>query len=1115
MIRLFNVWNVQIDGISFHIAGRKQVALLAYLALESGHRHSRQSLLGLLWPEMGEDEARNNLRVTLAGLRRVLRKGAANLIGSNRHEVWLRAEQAWVDVAEVARLLAACQSHEHAERAACAACQHRLAEAATLYRGELLHGFYLADCPAFSEWLVLQRERHHLQMMAILGELAAFAAGQGELETAVSHRRRQLELDPLHDEAHYHLLQLWAQQGQTSVALAHFEQYQQLLHQELAVVPTADMLALVEKLRAGAATQLTVESRQVEGKETAVSPPISSLPHYLTPFSGREPERQQIRQRLQERSYRLLTLVGPGGMGKTRLATQIAQENDDLFADGVSFVSLAPIQAVDAVPAAIAQELGIAFDSTVQGGGQQLVAHLQEKELLLVLDNLEHLLDVADLILTILNQCPRVTILATSRERLNAHAEDLFHLEGLPFPQEETAVSTTPYSAIELFVNRAQRLDKSFRLTEENRPAIIRICQQVEGMPLGIELAAAWVEDFSCAEIASTIANNLDFLTADYHDMAARHQSLRAVFDHSWQLLTPPEQRVLAKLSVFRGGFTLTQAMTVADALPQICRRLRNKSLLRSSGSQRFDLHELIRQFAAEHLARDEEGKTAVYQKHSDTYLHLLAAQTTRLQRADQAAALEVIEQAYDNLLQAWEWAITRQNIPLLQAGRDALMLFLSKRNRYEEGIKLCQDSARCLTTESPFRAMLLAWHGFFANRLGQHETARRLLLEAQQQMDPTASETMLDRAFILYQLGQSYFQTNLEQAQGYYYQSLSLYQQRDAPWQMSQVLEALTAVLHDLGQHAEANQRGAQNLAIRQQLAIPSELASALTALIPLKLDSREFDLAEQYGKEAIAICRQLNDRRALAEGLAELSLVYLWSGKVALAPSLVRESIALFASLGAKQLEAYWRNRLALYLLHLGQYEQVQAVLHETAQMAYGADNERVSAWTFQLEAFALMGQGNYAAAEPLLRQAYSLFSVRNNLPAVRFVQIYRGIVLFHLGQYEQARQLWVPVLAESVQNRLMMCLLTALAGISLWLAAVGQVEEAIRVFARVEMEPFFRTSQWYADVVGNYVWRKGATLPLAQFQMAQAGGKTAVLWELGQQIQTLASVALEVGN
>ncbi|MEZ4512375.1 MAG: BTAD domain-containing putative transcriptional regulator [Chloroflexota bacterium] len=1112
MIRFFNVWNVQLDGVAIHIASRKQVALLAYLALENKQRHSRQTLLGLLWPEMGEAEARNNLRVALAGLRRVLGKAGATLIGSNRQEVWFQAEQVWVDVAEVAELLAACEVHSHEGRASCAACQHRLAEAATLYRGELLHGFYLSDCLAFDEWLMMRRERHHLQMMEILGELAYFVAGQGETQTAVSHRRRQLELDPFHEEAHQHLLQLWAQQGQANLALAHFEQYQQLLHQELGAAPTATMLELVEKLRMG---QPVAANRAGEGEKTAVSPPAQNLPHYLTPFSGREQERQQIRQRLQARSYRLLTVVGPGGMGKTRLATQIADENGDLFADGVGFVPLAPIQSADAVPAAIAQALDIAFDSSVQGEEEQLVAHLQGKELLLVLDNLEHLLDVIDLILNILNHCPQVVVLATSRERLNAHAEDLFYLEGLPFPREETAVSTTTYASIELFVNRAQRLDKSFRLTEENLPAIIRICQQVEGMPLGIELAAAWVEDFDCAEIARTIASNLDFLTADYHDMAARHQSLRAVFDHSWQLLTAQEQQVLSRLSVFRGSFTLEQAMAVADAVPQISRRLRNKSLLRSLGGRLFDLHELIRQFAAEQLAKDGGVRTAVYQKHSDTYLTLLAAQAPRLQRADQANALELIEQAYENILQAWEWGLARQNIPLLQAGRDALMLFLSKRNRYEEGIKLCQTSSDRPLTDLHFRAMLLAWHGFFANRMGRHETARRLLLEAQQQINSTAYETILDRAFIFFQLGQSFFQSNLEQAKSYYYQSLSLYQQRDEPWQMSQVLEALTAVLHDLGQHDEASQRGAQNLAIRQQLAIPSELASALTALMPLKLDSREFDLAEQYGKEAIAICRQINDRRSLAESLAELSLVYLWSGKVALAPPLVWESIALFANLGARQLEAYWRNRLALYLLHLGQYETVQTLLHETARMSDGADNERVSAWTFQLEALALMGQKRYEAAEPLLRQAYGLFAVRNNLPAMRFVHIYQGIVLFHLGQHERARQLWLPILAESVQKQLMMCLLTALAGISLWLAAVGRVEEAVRVFTRVEMEPFFRPSQWYADVAGSYVWERGAKLPPDRFQMAREGGKTAVLWELGCQIQELVSPVLEIGD
>lgn len=799
-------------------------------------------------------------------------------------------------------------------------------------------------------------------------------------------------------------------------------------------------------------------------------------------------------------------------MGKTRLATQVANENGRYFTDGICFVSFAPLQSIDAVPAAIAQALGIAFDNSLQGGESQLLGHLQEKDLLLVLDNLEHLLDVVDLILTILNHCPHVVILVTSRERLNSHAEDLFYLEGLPFPEAKTAVShadPATYAAIELFVDRAQRLDKSFRLTGDNLPAIIRICQQVSGMPLGIELAAAWIEDLTCADIASAIAANLDFLTAHYQGVAARHQSLRAVFDHSWRLLTPPEQMVLAQLSVFRGSFTLEMALQVADASPQICRRLRNKSLLRPAGSRRFDLHELIRQFAAEQLGQDEGGETAVYRKHSHAYLHLLADQSPCLQNASQPAALDLIEQNYDNILQAWQWSLAQQNIPLLQAGRDALFIFHSKRNRYEEGVKLCQESLRGLQTTPPaqhLRAMLLTWQGFFTNGLGQSETARHLLLQAQIQIDPVASETLLDRAFILFQIGQTFYQTNLEQAKSYYEQSLSLYQQQDAPWQMSQLFEALAAALHDLGQHAIAERYGEKNLAMRKQLGIQSELASALAALIPTKLDSRQFDLAEQYGKEAVAICRQLQDRRFLAKGLAELSLAYLWSGKVALAPPLVEESIAIFNNLGAKELEAYWRNRLALYLINLGQYLKASVVLHETGQMSYGAGIERVSAWTYQLEAFIVMGQGRYEESESPLRQAHTLFKIRNNEPALRFVEIYQGFVLFHLGQREHAQQLWLPILAESLQRRLMMRLLTVLAGMALSLAASGHLEEAAWVYACVEAEPFFRASQWYADIVGKYVWQAAARLPANLFQAATERGKTAVLWELGEQILTM---------
>lgn len=1108
MIRFFNVWHIESDGVPLHISSRKQVALLAYLALERAQQHSRASLLGLLWPEMREGEARNNLRVALARLRRTL-PGA--VIGSNRHAVWLEAEQVWLDVAEVERLLAACASHTHDSRSTCHACQQRLAEAAMLYGGELLHGFHLDDCPAFSEWLMLRREQHHLQMMDILGELADFQAGQGAYETAVSYRRRQLKLNPFHEEAQRQLMGLLAQQGQSQVALTQFESYHQLLHQELGVTPSEETLAVVEMLQTGQfqkelqppAVPSKVVAKEGEGK-TAVVDLKHSLPHYLTPFAGREWEREQIRQRLTERSYRLITLVGPGGMGKTRLATQIARENDDLFADGVGFVSLAPIQSVDAVPAAIAQVLNISFESSVQGGGQQLVDNLREKDLLLVLDNLEHLLDIIDLILNILNNCPKVMILVTSRERLNYHAEDLFQLEGLPLPKTAERAS----AAIELFVDRAQRLDKGFVLTAENLPAIVRICQQVDGMPLGIELAAAWVEDFKCDEIAEAIGENLDFLTADYQDMATRHQSLRAVFDHSWQLLTPQEQMVLAKLSVFRGSFTLKLAMKVVGAAPQTSRRLRNKSLLRTVGGKRFDLHELIRQFAAEKLEGLADEKTAVRQKHSDAFFALLQRQLPRLQSSQQADALTEIEQDYENVLMAWEWALAQQNIAQLAHMRDVVQLFHLKRNRYEEGLAFCKRNLAArretadLQTQSHY-AMLRAWQGVFTNQLGNHELAQVLLRQAWEQIDRTAPEALLDRAFILYQTGRAHFQSDLQQARSYYEQSLNIYGMLDAPWQMANVLEALASAEFDLGNTNRADQLGEQNLAIRRQLDVPSEIASAYNTLIYMKLALRQFDLAERYAQEAIDICRQLNARRSTAEGLAKLCLTYLWSGKLALSPPLIQECIALYASLGAKQEEAFQHTRHSLYLLHLGRYDEAEAIAQTTLPMAQTLRNDRVTAWSIQQLACTAMGRGQYAMAQPLLRQAGSLFETRGNENGAAIVKIYEGFVLFHLEQQHAARQHWFSLLPAILEGNHYVRLLFTLTGLALTLAKQGLLEEAVTVYTRAESEPLIRQSQWYTDIAGQHLWQLAASLSMARFQAAQERGKTADLWELGRQV------------
>jgi len=374
--------------------------------------------------------------------------------------------------------------------------------------------------------------------------------------------------------------------------------------------------------------RLSPDSRTGLTSEPVLPPVRSELPISLNPLLGRERELAAIGQLCQDPQCRLLTLIGPGGTGKTRLALQVATEQQETFTHGVAFVPLAPIvnreQAVTAMAEALGLVLYIATDRA-----DQLLRYLREKSLLLVLDNFEHLLMDAPtvaLVGDLLRGAPGLRLLVTSREPLYLQAEWVFEVQGLPVPESAKADELEASSAVKLFLQRAQQARVGFTLAPEDRPAVLRICQLVEGLPLGIELAAAWVLSLSCQEIAAEIERNLSFLTTSTRDVPERQRSISAVFDHFWKLLSVEEQRVLRQLSVFQGGFGREAAEQVVGASLTLLSTLVSKSLLRRTDprTSRYDMHELVRQYALSHLQKDEQEYIQTRNRHCRYYITLL-----------------------------------------------------------------------------------------------------------------------------------------------------------------------------------------------------------------------------------------------------------------------------------------------------------------------------------------------------------------------------------------------------------------------------------------------------------------------------------------------------------
>jgi predicted ATPase/DNA-binding SARP family transcriptional activator len=672
---------------------RKALALLGYLATQ-GQPVPRERLADLFWEDKPETEGRANLSWALNKIGSRL----PGCLQADRHTVqFQRTSSYWLDIDAFESLVAQKQVAS-------------LSAAVELYRGEFLEGLYLDGCGEFDIWLVGERERWHQRVAGALDELITYHNQRGEYEPSLRFARRLLALEPWREETHQQVMRLLARSGQRSAALAQYETCRRTLAEELSVKPMRETTALYERIHA-------VDSARRH-----------NLPAQPTPFVGREKELDQVIGLLDQPDCRLLTLVGPGGIGKTRLALQAATARLDAFLEGVYFVPLAGISSAEFLVSAVADALQFFFFGS-QDPRSQLVNYLRGKEMLLLLDNMEHLLPPAcrgdrggvELLVEILQQAPEVKLLVTSRERLNLRWERCFEIEGLAYPKSETTDNKEleSYSAVQLFQQVAHRAHSHFSFSARARPAVAHICRLVEGMPLGIELAAAWVRTRTCEEIAQEIERDLGFLTTSLYDVPEQHRSLRATFERSWRLLTPSEQRVFTRLSVFHGGFQRDAAGEVADASPTILDSLVDKSLLRFVPSGRYEMHELLRQYAAEKLAALPEAQTEARDRHCAHYVAFLQRQEANLTRASMMATLAAIRSEIGNIHAAWHWAVTLAKLEEIERSLNGLALLYRFAGPFQEAEMLIRRAVDRVSTlvagaERPKREAQIVLRGCF-----------------------------------------------------------------------------------------------------------------------------------------------------------------------------------------------------------------------------------------------------------------------------------------------------------------------------------------------------------------------------------------------------------------
>lgn len=848
-ICLFGGLRVVVNGEAIAtFMSAKAPALLAYLSV-SGRAQRRDDLAALLWGEMPEADAKNNLRQVLTNLRRFVDP----FLIITRETVELNPALAYsIDVVAFDNLLT---------RAAALAPEARMEhwQAATaLYGGDLLAGFYVRDAPAFEEWMLAQRAYYRERALYLLHTLSQAYLDQGCYEQAIASTTRLLALDEWREEAHCQLMLALARSGQRSAALAQYKRCRQILQTELGVEPAAETTALYTRLKA------------------ALTTPRHNLPAAVTGFVGRTDELTALRRLLIAPDTRLLTILGPGGVGKTRLALEVAAACEPLFLNGVWFTSLAAIRHSDADGLALA--LADALGCTLTGPPNpkaQLLTFLQQRELLLVLDNMETVTDGAVWLSEVLTKAPGVTILATSRTRLNLQAEQLYLLEGLPVPPSASAEAPA-FAAIQLFARCARRVQPDFAVSSAEMAAVTQICRAVQGLPLGIELAAAWVHQLSCAEIAAEIARSLDFLATTRCDVPSRQRTLRALFDWSWSRLSTEEQGVFQRLAPFCGPFTREAAIQVAHASFPILAALVDKSLLWRRGMT-YQMHEVTRHFAGEKLA--QTGAMAVTQmRHAHYYAEFLRQREARIKSRDQKGILLEVDREGENVRAAWQWLVSQREVQGLAAALGAFYHYHLLKSWFREGVDAFQCAQRALQAAAGTDRLanltfnrLMVRAARFHSSLAQYEEAQLLLssgLTALRQLDETA-----EIAFVLGHIGgTARMQGDLARAEQYLQECLTLRRQLDDYWGQAVALLDLAGVAHLREAYEAARAYCEEGLCAAERAGDVQIITHLLTGLSITHRQLGDYAQAEQFGRRSLASYEELGDQYGMMQATLTL---------------------------------------------------------------------------------------------------------------------------------------------------------------------------------------------------------------------------------------------------
>lgn len=1013
IIKLFGPPQIELDGTPIDLGHNKPVALLAYLAVTQTV-HTRQTLATLFWPEYGQ--ARAYLRNNLAIIRRAFGNDYANWLQLDRNTaIGFRPEVTpSVDVLTFSHLARGCPAHAAGTKPhgtkpeqpsfSCTACATQWMAALDLYRADFLDGFTLRDSPAFDEWCFFQREELRRQKADLLETLVRSHVAQQNLAVALQLAQRWVKSDPLHEAAHRHLMQLYAWLGREEAALRQYQECVRVLAQELDVPPEPQteqlFMAIKEKRLFPLPPSATAATSPVTGKNPApltlrveksrsFTPRIplqpSNLPHPVTSLIGRRQEGATLVDWLIQPEIRLVTLTGTGGVGKTRLALQVAAQLQSQFRDGAYFVPLAPLRDLAQIPLAIGDILGVREVSD-QSHLRTLQAALRDRQLLLLLDNYEHLLTAASLVSDLLTSCPQIKVLITSREMLNVRGEHEFILPPLSLPTQSSLhpiAELARLEAIQLFIQRAQSVNTNFVLDEQSAPAVAEICTRLDGLPLALELAAAQIKHFAPQVLNNQLAQygSLQRLQQGTRDMPVRHQTLRQALAWSVNLLTPSVRRIFCRLGIFVGGFTLDavaalcndefdteqvfkrsmeisrfartaaarkEVIAARNNREQVASDLRkqlldlvNKSLVRQEfdvdGKPRFFVLETIREYALE-LLQKEDDIAACQRKHTAFYLTLAIEAESELDDTSQLQWLPALTLEHNNFRAALNWTITNEQIDIaMRIGVALYPFWLKKGYSQEAGIYLAQIHAM----REMVGASLVAGEFYFA--LAMTSDHRRGSVTAQTYFAQSLemSRTVGNDRQAAYSLSllcyMTYRRGDYQQADAYRTEAHKLYRALNDEWGYYFGMGNWGVELAQCGQLETGRKRCEEALAKLRELGDEWGMGVTLLNVANVAMLQGDWKAARNFIEEGATVANSLAHQSLIASANHLTAKLLLQQDNAAAASELLSDAvIPYYPPTSHDNLQAVFETYVALYLRQNEPLSALQLAAMLTAQRA-----------------------------------------------------------------------------------------------------------------------------------------------------------------------------------